>query len=62
MFGAHVLKIKDNKSFGKFVWPDIDDIYSAERVRVVKILVEQEIVRWSRIVELECAQEVQSNE
>ena len=48
--------------FGKFVWPDTGDIDSVERLCVVKILLEQEIVRWSRIVEREWAQEVQSNE
>ena len=38
--------------FGQFVWPDIGDIDSVDRLRVVKILLEPHIERWSRIVEL----------
>ena len=41
--------------FGKYVWPDIGDIDSVERLRV-KILPEPQIERWTRIVELERAQ------
>ena len=44
--------------FGQFVWPDIGDIDSVERLSVVEIFLEPHIERWSRIVELEWAQEV----
>ena len=55
-FVWYVLKTKDNKrctvGFGKYVWPDIGDIDSVERLRV-KILPEPQIERWTRIVEIE---------
>ena len=57
-FVWHVLKTKDTKSCRLWsicgtVWPDIVDIDSVDRLRVVEIILEPHIERWSRIVEFE---------
>ena len=57
-FVGQVLETQDNKGiikflkkveFGKFVWPDIDDIDSLDRSCVIKVLSEPQMDRRSRI-------------
>ena len=44
-----IIKFLKKVEFGKFVWPDIDDIDSLDRSCVIKVLSEPQMDRRSRI-------------